>query len=271
MTPAQLQATLRASGDAGSTQARRRFHKQRMQQLSQAHKAGAEGLNTARAIADTTDAIVLDAYEAALDTGPDRHVLIALGGYGRQRMAPGSDVDLLFLFAREADKKPEFISGVLHPLWDVGFDIGHSSRTLSDAAKMAREDLESCTAMLDGRLLAGDAELFTEYQRRLLKHLPRTAAGRLHKLHLSRGPHTGSVQLLEPNVKESPGGLREIHLLEWGLKCQLRRTSIDAAFAEYLDIEDLEALRAGREFLWRVRHDLHFATGRNSSPWCSGI
>jgi len=233
-----------------------------MQQLSQAHKAGAEGLNTARAIADTTDAIVLDAYEAALDTGPDRHVLIALGGYGRQRMAPGSDVDLLFLFAREADKKPEFISGVLHPLWDVGFDIGHSSRTLSDAAKMAREDLESCTAMLDGRLLAGDAELFTEYQRRLLKHLPRTAAGRLHKLHLSRGPHTGSVQLLEPNVKESPGGLREIHLLEWGLKCQLRRTSIDAAFAEYLDIEDLEALRAGREFLWRVRHDLHFATGR---------
>ncbi|MBT6147655.1 MAG: [protein-PII] uridylyltransferase, partial [Gemmatimonadetes bacterium] len=262
MTLAELQAALHASGEAGSTESRKRFHERRMAQLAQAHKAGAKGLNTARANADTTDAIVLDAHAGAAEQSHGRHALLALGGYGRRRMAPRSDVDLLFLFGRESDKRPEFISGVLHPLWDVGFDIGNSSRTLSESVKMAREDLESCTAMLDGRLLAGDEALFAEFQARLLKQLPRAAASRLHKLHLSRGAHTGSVQLLEPNVKESPGGLREIHLLEWGLKCQLRRTSTEDAFAEYLDTEDLESLHNGREFLWRVRHEMHFATGR---------
>ena len=264
MTADELQEALRCSGEAGTTQARRHFHGQRMEQLRQAHTAGAGGLETARAIADMTDTIVVDAYASAASLARGRHALLALGGYGRQRMAPCSDVDLLFLFAREADKTPEFISGVLHPLWDVGFDIGHSSRTLSESSKMARDDLESCTAMLDGRLLAGEAELFAEFQTRLLKHLPRTAASRLHRLHLSRGSHAGSVQLLEPNVKESPGGLREIHLLEWGLKCHLRRSNTEEAFAQYLDREDLESLHAGREFLWRVRHDLHFTTGRKN-------
>ena len=218
MTADQLQEALQASGTAGSTEARLRFREQRMEQLAAAHRDGAGGLETATAIADTTDTIVLDAYTAALDRSDGQHALLALGGYGRQRMGPSSDVDLLFLFARERHKKPEFISGVLHPLWDVGFDIGHSSRTLSESTKMAREDLESCTAMLDARLLAGDTDLFADFQARLLKQLPKSAAGRLHKLHLARGAHAGSVQLLEPNVKESPGGLREIHLLEWGLK-----------------------------------------------------
>lgn len=262
MTLEQLQAELRDSGDAGSTEARRNFHKRRMVELARAHQAGAPGLVTARAIADTTDAIVLDAYAAAAETSSGRHALLALGGYGRQRMAPHSDVDLLFLFARESDKTPTFITGVLHPLWDVGFDIGHSSRTLSECVTMARQDLQSCTAMLDGRLLAGDPELFAQYQARLLKQLPKSAAGKLHKLHLGRGDHAGSVQLLEPNIKDSPGGLREIHLLEWALKCQLRQLRIDDQLGDYLDDEELRSLQAGREFLWRVRHDLHFATER---------
>jgi len=262
LTADQLQEALQASGTAGSTEARLRFREQRMEQLAAAHRDGAGGLETATAIADTTDTIVLDAYTAALDRSDGQHALLALGGYGRQRMGPSSDVDLLFLFARERHKKPEFISGVLHPLWDVGFDIGHSSRTLSESTKMAREDLESCTAMLDARLLAGDTDLFADFQARLLKQLPKSAAGRLHKLHLARGAHAGSVQLLEPNVKESPGGLREIHLLEWGLKCELRQAGIDDALADYLDEVDLESLKEARAFLWRVRHELHFTTGR---------
>lgn len=232
-----------------------------MARLAEAHRAGAPGLQTARAITDVTDAIVLDAYQAAADAAPERHALLALGGYGRRRMAPRSDVDLLFLFGRESDKKPEFITGVLHPLWDVGFDIGQASRTLAECAQMAR-DLESCTAMLDGRLLAGDKSLLADFHKRLLKSVPKTAARQLHRLHLERGAHTGSVQLLEPNVKDSPGGLREIHLFEWGLKCRLGRTDISNTFGEYLDDEDLYKLRDGREFLWRVRHELHFATER---------
>ena len=88
-------------------------------------------------------------------------------GYGRREMSPCSDVDLLFLFDREKDKSAGLISGVLHPLWDVGFDIGHGSRTITESVRMTRDDMESCTAMLDGRFLAGDRELFDKFRKRL--------------------------------------------------------------------------------------------------------
>lgn len=260
MTAAELQQELAACGKVG-TEARRQFHTQRLEHLAKEHRAGAAGLATAEAITDTTDTIVLDAYAAAGNrTGS--HALLALGGYGRRRMAPKSDVDLLFLFSRDKDKEPDLISGVLHPLWDVGFDIGHSSRTLSESAAMAKSDLESCTAMLDARLLAGDENIFADFRARILKNVPKASSARLHKMHLARGAHAGSVQLLEPNVKESPGGLREIHLFEWGLKSELRQAVISDAFSDYLDEQELKALAAGREFLWRIRHELHFTTGR---------
>ena len=79
-------------------------------------------------------------------------------------MAPHSDVDLLFLFAKSQDKVARSSSGVFNPLWDLGFEVGHSSRTLDDVVRAVREDLESRTAMMDGRLLAGDAALFAQFQ-----------------------------------------------------------------------------------------------------------
>ena len=263
MTPEGLREALRASGEPGTTEARRRFWDARLATLAAAHGEGAGGLVTARAIADTTDTIVLDAYEAAAQCQDGRHhALLALGGYGRREMAPKSDVDLLFLFPRKRDKTPEFISGVLHPLWDLGFDIGHSSRTVTESTKLARDDLESLTAMLDARLLAGDEELFGTFQKRLFKQLPKRTAARLRKAHLKRGAHTGSVQLLEPNVKESPGGLREVQLLEWATKAHYRDRDLDAALGQFLDDVDRQALAAGRDFLWRIRHELHWAMGR---------
>ncbi|MCY3736700.1 MAG: HD domain-containing protein [Gemmatimonadaceae bacterium] len=255
-----LRRQLRDRG--ASTGARLGFWESRMEELSRAHKAGAGGLETAAGIAATADAVVLDAWESG--AGPHqevRHALAALGGYGRGEMAPHSDVDLLFLFGRKRDKKAELVAGVLHPLWDLGFDIGHSSRTLSECVEMSR-DLESCTAMLDARLLAGDAELFADFRKRLLGRLPKGTAGRLRRLHLERGAHTGSVQLLEPNVKESPGGLREIHLLEWAVKARERTADAAEGLGRYLDEQDLRALAKGRDFLWRIRHELHFSMGR---------
>ena len=255
-----LRRQLRDRG--ASTGARLGFWESRMEELSRAHKAGAGGLETAAGIAATADAVVLDAWESG--AGPHqevRHALAALGGYGRGEMAPHSDVDLLFLFGRKRDKKAELVAGVLHPLWDLGFDIGHSSRTLSECVEMSR-DLESCTAMLDARLLAGDAGLFADFRKRLLSRLPKGTAGRLRRLHLERGAHTGSVQLLEPNVKESPGGLREIHLLEWAVKARERTADASEGLGRYLDEQDLRALAGGRDFLWRIRHELHFSMGR---------
>ncbi|MEE2659831.1 MAG: HD domain-containing protein [Candidatus Latescibacterota bacterium] len=260
MTDTTVQQRLslhRADGDT-PTETRKRFWAEQLEVISQRHRAGAGGLEIAVAFSDVVDNIVLDAYEICIGSQRSTYALIALGGYGRQEMSPYSDVDLLFLFKRERDKTSDLISGVLHPLWDLGFDIGHSARTLSESVKMAKEDLESCTAMLDGRLLAGDTELWQDFGRRLRKGIPKGNLAQLAALHRERGSHAGCVHLLEPNVKESPGGLREIHLLEWALKA----ARIDITVDDVVGADDQWALQRGRDFHWRARHELHLALGR---------
>lgn len=226
------------------------------------HRDGADGQAIAQAIAQAMDAVVLTIYQrvAAHASGP--HALVALGGYGRREMAPHSDVDVLFLFKKDEDKIPEFISGVLNPLWDLGFEVGHSSRTLAEVAKFAREDLESCTAMMDGRLLAGDEALFAAYQERLYKKVPKRTVTQLNGWRRQRIEGKQSVQLLEPNVKESPGGLRDMQVFEWALKAKVKTSDVTELWGQYLDAGDVESLARSRAFLWRVRHALHFAAGR---------
>lgn len=221
------------------------------------------GLAVARRITDLADAIVTSAYEQSTHrSDPKLHALVALGGFGRREMAPYSDIDLLFLFRKEQDKSPEFISGVLHPLWDLGFDVGHSSRTIAEVVKMAREDVESCTAMMDGRLLAGDSELFAEYVQRLFGRLPKSVPTQINKWRQARIDNKDSVQLLEPNIKESPGGLRDIQALEWAMKSQKQQADATSLWSHYLESGDVEAIERARAFLWRVRHHMHFAVGR---------
>jgi len=221
------------------------------------------GLAVARRITDLADAIVTSAYEQSTHSSdPKLHALVALGGFGRREMAPHSDIDLLFLFQKEGDKSPEFISGVLHPLWDLGFDVGHSSRTIAEVVKMAREDVESCTAMMDGRLLAGDSELFAKYVQRLFSRLPKSVPTQINKWRQARIDNKDSVQLLEPNIKESPGGLRDIQALEWAMKSQKQQADATSLWSHYLESGDVEAIERARAFLWRVRHQMHFAVGR---------
>ena len=258
-----LRSALQQQQGGNPTEVRAGFWRAQMEGSQREHRDGASGLVIARAIADVVDAIVLDAHQKATE-GRDGTpcALVALGGYGRQEMSPYSDVDLLFLHGSDRDRNPELISGILHPLWDLQFDIGHSSRTISDAVQIARDDIESCTAMLDGRLLVGDRDLFEKFSQRLFKKLPKKTVATLKGLRDHPDRQGRSVQLLEPNVKESPGGLRDIQLLEWALKSRAGMRIADEAWDEYLDPEDVVVLKQGRDFLWRVRHELHFAMQR---------
>ena len=257
----EAERLLREHADAPLTDTLRNFWTHSLAEIAGSHEAGSDGCETAGRIATLADAVVLCAYRSV--TGalePPRHALVALGGFGRGEMAPFSDIDLLFLFAK--DKEKEFISGVLNPLWDMGFDVGHSSRTAREAEQMAREDLESCTAMLDSRLLAGDQELFAEYQRRVYNRIPRGTPARLRNLRQAHRAGNGSVQLLEPDVKSSPGGLRELQTLEWALRGKGGRPDVEILRHQFLEDQDIAALERGRRFLWRVRHQLHFDAGR---------
>ena len=230
-------------------------------QIEAEHQAGADGQAVARRIAEAMDAVVLSIYQRAMPPTAGPHALVALGGYGRCEMAPHSDVDLLFLFVKSEDKVPETVAGVFNLLWDLGFEVGHSSRTLDDVVRAVREDLESRTAMMDGRLLAGDAALFAQFQKRLYKRVPKRTVAELNRLRRQRIQARQSVQLLEPNVKESPGGLREMQMFEWALKAKVKAPEWGDLFDRYLDGSGASLARS-RAFLWRVRHALHFAVGR---------
>ena len=177
----RLAASLRDVTPEAWLEAVRTFRDEAMREIESAQRQGVEGLAIAQQLTELTNAIVLAAYGRAASQPVGPHALVALGGFGRGEMAPYSDIDLLFLFKRDRDKAPEFIAGVLHPLWDLGFEVGHSSRTVGEVVKMAREDVDSCTAMMDGRLLVGDADLFAEYGARLFKRVPKSVPLQLNK------------------------------------------------------------------------------------------
>ncbi len=242
-------------------EALRPLWQQALAQIEGEHQAGADGQTVARRIAEAMDAVVLSIYQRATPQTAGPHALVALGGYGRGEMAPHSDVDLMFLFAKSQDKVPAVVAGVFNPLWDLGFEVGHSSRTLDDVGRAVREDLESRTAMMDGRLLAGDAALFAQFQKRLYKRVPKRTVAELNRLRQQQREARQSVQLLEPNVKESPGGLREMQMFEWALKAKGKAPEYGDLYAQYLDGSS-KSLAHSRAFLWRVRHALHFAVGR---------
>ncbi|NKB71402.1 MAG: [protein-PII] uridylyltransferase [Candidatus Latescibacteria bacterium] len=222
-----------------------------------------QGVELAQSFAQLVDALVLALYkefDASADLGP--HALVAQGGYGRGEMAPFSDVDLLFLFKKKNKAQP-FVAAVLHPLWDLGFDIGHGTRTLGEVRDSVRQDLESCTAMMTSRLLAGDRDFFATYQTKLYKSIPKATVAQLQKWRQDRLEQKDSVQLLDPNIKESPGGLRDLDALQWALQARSGTANFHPLRKRYLDAEDVAALEKNREFLWRVRHELHAVVGRS--------
>ncbi|MCC7261619.1 MAG: nucleotidyltransferase domain-containing protein, partial [Candidatus Latescibacteria bacterium] len=231
----ELGAARAAGGGKTLAEVVRAFWRAKLEQIRGTHQSGADGMATAQALSDLVDALVLQIYtEAGPPAGP--HALVAVGGYGRQEMSPYSDVDLLFLFPKTKDKEAHFISGVLRPLWDAGFnEVGHSSRTLSEVVEMSRQELDARTAMMDGRLLAGDAALFAEFQQKLFAKLPRQTVATLRQWHQDRSQAGGSVQLLEPNLKESPGGLRDLQVLEWALKARAQGLETAALRQQLLD------------------------------------
>ncbi|WP_051283928.1 [protein-PII] uridylyltransferase [Desulforegula conservatrix] len=197
------------------------------------------------------------------------YAIIALGGYGRAEQCVRSDVDVLFLFRNEVPKEAvELIREMIYPLWDMGMEVGHSTRSIKESINMAQQDLEFLTSILDARFICGMSPLFTEVmekihekcvrpqQKTYLTRLIDSAAAR----HLQAGDSEG---VLEPNLKNGVGGLRDYHSIMWlgkirfGLKLQR-----DLEYYGHLSNEEFERLGAVLEFIWKVRNNLHIITGR---------
>ncbi len=240
-------------------------------------EAGAGGLETARLLAAVTDEVITALYDfttthvfrARNPTEGERLSLLAVGGYGRGALAPFSDIDLLFLRPYKPTAHVEsVIEYMLYALWDMGFKVGHASRTVEDCIKLSREDITIRTSILEARRLIGDEVLAAQLRRRFLDEVVKGSgrefvAAKLKERDERHSRAGASRYMVEPNVKEGKGGLRDLHTLFWIARYLHPTDSVDAVLK--LDVfqgREVRAFIRAFDFLEAVRAHLHFATGR---------
>jgi [protein-PII] uridylyltransferase len=204
-------------------------------------------------------------------TSAERMALLAVGGFGRAEMAPFSDIDLLFLTPwKQTAWGESVIESTLYILWDLKLKVGHSVRTAADCLRLARSDFTIRTALLEQRYLSGDRDLADDLDRRLWSELfARTGAefveAKLDERAERHRRNGGSRYLVEPNVKEGKGGLRDLQTMYWIAKYLNRARSQDELVALGVFSEaEYRIFREAEDFLWAVRCHLHLAAGRAS-------
>jgi len=194
--------------------------------------------------------------------------LVAVGGYGRGELHPGSDIDLMLLLAQGCNPDAEQRLGTfLTFLWDIGLPIGHSVRTVDDCVREAHKDVTVATNLMESRLLAGSVETFNEMQERTgPKHIWASREffyAKWQEQQLRHHRYGDTAYKLEPNVKEGPGGLRDIQMVGWVAKRHLNASNLHELVNQgFLTEEEYRTLIAGQSFLWRVRFALHMLSGR---------
>jgi [protein-PII] uridylyltransferase len=193
--------------------------------------------------------------------------LVAVGGYGRGELHPASDIDLMILISEEVDESfNESIKQFLHILWDIGLDIGHSVRSVAECEEAAA-DLTVVTNLMEARLLSGSAELLQQMQQVIAPGQIWPADEYFHaKLQEQKARHIRfgeTAYKLEPNIKESPGGLRDFHMIAWATMRFFNARSLDELVEHgFLTKSEYQTLIRCRNFLWRLRNGLHFLNGR---------
>lgn len=237
---------------------------------------GASGAEAMDALTELIDGLIIGRYrnglrqlgEAGEATTSRSCCLVALGGYGRRELAPHSDIDLMVLYGADAKAMiPDLVKTVLHPLWDAGFQVGHSVRTIQECLDLAADDLTIRTSMMEARFLAGSADLFQDFHDRYARRIVGRGVDRFieRKLEERRREYDKfgeTVYLLEPNVKKSKGGLRDLHVLQWIGMARFQAATIrELADRGILSRQDYRALTDAREFLWRVRALMHVHAG----------
>ncbi len=198
----------------------------------------------------------------------NRISILAVGGYGRGELHPFSDIDLLILLERPRyQAHRQNIQNFITMLWDIGLEVGHSVRSIKECGHQAVQDLTVVTAMMESRTIAGNEELRTRMLKRIApnKMWPPAAFYKAKVVEQEerheKSDHT--EYSLEPNVKSSPGGLRDIHTVMWIAKRQYDCESFeDLVAAGFLSPDERDVLREGRRFLWRVRWGLHRLAAR---------
>src|SRR3982074_3182165 len=215
------------------------------------------------------DFVAKHLYPSQSPSDAERMAVVATGGYGRGLMAPGSDIDLLFLLPYKQTAWGESVAeAILYCLWDMGLKVGHATRSVDECIRQAQGDMTVRTALLESRYLLGDPKLYDELVTRFDKEVVQGTGAEFVAAKLAereeRHRRAGqSRYLVEPNVKDGKGGLRDLHTLYWIAKYVYRVREREELIAHGVyDPREYRRFRRCGDFLWAVRCHMHFLTGR---------
>ncbi|WP_345819452.1 [protein-PII] uridylyltransferase [Methylobacterium fujisawaense] len=244
------------------------------------------GLHCAQTLSNLTDAVVRAIHDAVVwrlypndnpSTG-EQLAVVATGGYGRGTMAPGSDIDLLFLLPyKQTAWSESVVEGMLYVLWDLKLKVGHATRSVEECLREARADMTIRTALLEARYLFGTRILYEELVTRFDAELVVGSAAefveaKLRERDMRVSKAGTSRYLVEPNVKDGKGGLRDLNTLFWIAKYTYRvRDQLELVSAGLFTPEEYALFERCDEFLWRVRCHMHFVTKRAEERLSFGL
>jgi [protein-PII] uridylyltransferase len=258
-----------------------KFLKLENHRLRLRHQAGGGGREVCASRASLIDIILRHIFAAATGAAKENNgsnivpmSLVALGGYGRGELNPGSDVDVMFLHPHVGKKVPQSlqqtVEQVLYLLWDIGFKVGHSTRSVREAVAQANGDMLTKTAMLEARYLTGDSELFQRFRAQFRKHCVQGheeeyITARMRDQAQRHEKFANNIYLQEPDVKRGCGGLRDYQNLLW-ITCfkEGALTTTHLVGKDWLSASDRRRIDVAYDFLLRVRTQLHYTNERTT-------
>ncbi|MFV1950636.1 MAG: hypothetical protein ACC630_01570, partial [Nitrospinota bacterium] len=239
---------------------------------------GASGRDVVKANTVIVDDLIKKVFCVLSDSFNNVHgrvnqscVIAAIGGYGRDDLNPCSDVDILFLYRKDIDDFTRWIArNMVSLLWDIGFEIGHATRSIKDCFRIAKSDITAKTAMMESRFITGNKELFNEFYNSFSRDVVRKEVDSFIQRKIAErekrySNHGKTVSVSEPNIKEGPGGLRDFHNAIWVSLARFGLRDLKAINERgIIDGEELKIAAKALDFLLRIRNGLHF-TYRNKN------
>ena len=248
------------------------------EEIKHLHQGGASGSDIAHLISDMMDELhnrlfLSIIYDMGGGDSMLEHVsLVAVGGYGRGELNPYSDIDIMFLHdgVLPAATVEDIAQKLLYFLWDMRLDVGYSVRMIADCIEMAAADGTVKTALMDARFLSGNRPLFDALYKVIFRQiLPKSSDSfikeKIADMKSRREKYGSTVYLLEPNLKEGEGGLRDLQTAIWVARVKYKFSSLrELIIKGIMDDEELETYYAALDYLWRIRNELHYFNGRKN-------
>ncbi|MFB3042090.1 MAG: [protein-PII] uridylyltransferase, partial [Candidatus Poribacteria bacterium] len=253
------------------------FCTQERERIYGRHRFGISGREIVEEYTLLADSVIRRIYQSAIQKRivPENIPLaiLALGGYGRQELNPYSDIDIMLVYNNSqvtAKQVEPLASQMIAVLWDVGFEVGHSCRSIKECIRATYQDIFSKTSMIEARYIIGEKSVYQQFQKQTSKHFFKKQVGKfitktIQEWGERHETYGSTIYLQEPNIKESVGGLRDFHSAIWVAAVRYGIKDLQGLWKRRIIPQTVsEACEASLDFLWRLRNELHYLTKRRS-------